>query len=431
MSQQSKHTQWLGRELRGWVKDGIIEEDTAEKLRVRYPESPSRSSSQALVRILAIIGSLLIGLGIILVFAYNWNDLSKTGKLVLSFVPLGISLFLSVFTLLRRFASAAWRESVSILVGLTIAACIGLVGQTLHIQSDLSEFYFVWLLACIPFLWALRSRSLFCLLSLLTVLWISSTNNYQETLVPLRYWIVTVPILAYLLFERRLAKSRLPLFVFAASQVWAFSVLGTIQFSFITPAFWAATTFVVFYLWDTRIDLNQAKLKSHPAGIVSKLGITFVAYVLSFDDAWNLGTGDHYMSVLGIASIAVYALAYLFFVVERLRVRSWMEIPWTVLPVLILLLSFDSVKGDGVAIVFNLYVLVLAVFAIIDGYRSDSMSRLNHGLIIILVLAVTRFFSGDFGMLARGMVFIGVGVGFLFANFHFIKRRKEGGNESV
>jgi hypothetical protein len=46
-------------------------------------------------------------------------------------------------------------------------------------------------------------------------------------------------------------------------------------------------------------------------------------------------------------------------------------------------------------------------------------------LLIITALIACRFFDTDFSFVVRGLVFIGVGVGFFATNYYMIKKRKK------
>ena len=74
-----KHIKWLLGEIDLWVKEGIIEPVQATALKARYPAA---AESVAWGRIIFFsIGAVLFGLGVILLFAYNWQGMHKFVKL--------------------------------------------------------------------------------------------------------------------------------------------------------------------------------------------------------------------------------------------------------------------------------------------------------------------------------------------------------------
>jgi hypothetical protein len=73
----------------------------------------------------------------------------------------------------------------------------------------------------------------------------------------------------------------------------------------------------------------------------------------------------------------------------------------------------------------NLLILVLAVYTIRDGAQRNHLGILNYGLLIITALICCRFFDTDFSFVVRGLLFIGVGVGFFVTNYYTIQKRKK------
>ncbi len=61
-------------------------------------------------------GALLIGAGIILMLAHNWEDLSRPVRAALSFLPLLLAQGLAGWALVRRPESLAWREGTGALL---------------------------------------------------------------------------------------------------------------------------------------------------------------------------------------------------------------------------------------------------------------------------------------------------------------------------
>ncbi|MFX0209510.1 MAG: DUF2157 domain-containing protein, partial [Candidatus Hodarchaeota archaeon] len=79
----TKYLRWLTKELELWCEDGIISKDQAEAIMGRYPDIPP---AHAWGRIIFFsLGAILVGLGVILLFAYNWRGLDKIVKLMVVF----------------------------------------------------------------------------------------------------------------------------------------------------------------------------------------------------------------------------------------------------------------------------------------------------------------------------------------------------------
>ncbi|MDQ8204440.1 DUF2157 domain-containing protein [Pelagicoccus sp. SDUM812003] len=426
---RSDPTLWLHKEIPKWQRAGIIDPATAERLRASYPlEDPERNAqSTLLIRSLATVGSLLIGLGIILIFAYNWDHIAKTVKLGLAFTPLSICFALAIYALRRRPDSVAWRESLGVSTCLCSAACIGLVGQTLQVQSNLSQFYFFWQLSCLPLLWAFHSRALYCLLCFLSLCWATSIRYDQFDLLPIYFAVAQGALLVYLTQERRHLLSKSSLLFFAVSTCWTFTMAATRAFPFSTAFLWLTLGLALFYLIGSSDEKRSDAL--NPTAVLSKLALTACGFILSFEDAWELTTYREASSSLTWIIVALACGAYLFVLIKQIREKDWYYLPWASIPLIVALgltlAAAELVSFSHAALFLTPYMGSLGVLAIFDGYRNTSIARLNHGLLIVITLAILRFFDGDMGMLARGIGFIVIGILFLATNIHFIKRSKE------
>jgi len=132
-----KAIQWLYGELPSLVSQGVLTPDSGDRLRAHYgPAEPERPARLAVI-IFGVLGALLIGAGVILVLAHNWEDLSRPVRAVLSFLPLVLAQGFGVWTVARRPQSLAWREGVGAMLFLMIGASISLVAQTYNRSPDM------------------------------------------------------------------------------------------------------------------------------------------------------------------------------------------------------------------------------------------------------------------------------------------------------
>eukprot|EP00320_Phaeocystis_rex_P001638 CAMPEP_0119066344 /NCGR_PEP_ID=MMETSP1178-20130426/8924_1 /TAXON_ID=33656 /ORGANISM="unid sp, Strain CCMP2000" /LENGTH=120 /DNA_ID=CAMNT_0007047939 /DNA_START=24 /DNA_END=383 /DNA_ORIENTATION=+ len=107
---------------------GVISEETARDIHAYY-HNKQEFSTNRLFMIFGVLGAILVGLGIILIIAHNWDDLSRTVKTIFAFVPLLTGQLLCVYGKFIKKDSAVWKESAPAFLCLTVAACISLVSQ--------------------------------------------------------------------------------------------------------------------------------------------------------------------------------------------------------------------------------------------------------------------------------------------------------------
>ncbi len=74
-----KNIKWLRVEIDQWLIEGLIAADQAEDLKRRYQVSEPGSAWGRII--FFSIGAVLFGLGVILLFAYNWEKMHKFAKL--------------------------------------------------------------------------------------------------------------------------------------------------------------------------------------------------------------------------------------------------------------------------------------------------------------------------------------------------------------
>ena len=86
---------------------------------------------------------------------------------------------------------------------------------------------------------------------------------------------------------------------------------------------------------------------------------------------------------------------------------------------------FIGTASTIAVVLVNVLVFLLGVFTIREGARKNHLGLLNYGLLIITALIICRFFDTDLSFVARGLLFVGVGAGFFFANYWMIQKRKE------
>ena len=145
--------------LKTWVEANIIDNAQKEKI-LEYEKTHNNG---LFWRAATIIAGLLIGCGICLIVASNWDKLSTQFKIIADFALFGAILYGAYFCLSK--GKKGLSELFLLLSFLMIAATIGLLGQTFNLDGGWRSFALFWALLGVPY--ALLSRSV-----LLNVLWI-------------------------------------------------------------------------------------------------------------------------------------------------------------------------------------------------------------------------------------------------------------------
>src|ERR1035437_1012580 len=165
----TKQIRWLRAEINRWTDEGLVTAEQADRLRQRYPE-PAEGPPWALL-VFASAGAVVVGLGIILLFAYNWDEIPKFGKLALVFGAV-IGTHAGGVVLHRK---GGWQqrlgEALSLLGTMFFGAAIWLIAQIYHIDEHYPNGFLLWGIGALLMAWALDSTPQALLATVLFTIW--------------------------------------------------------------------------------------------------------------------------------------------------------------------------------------------------------------------------------------------------------------------
>ena len=108
----------LRKEITELFNAGVINSETANRIN-EYYNSKSGTPQNRLVIVFGIFGALLVGLGIILILAHNWDEIGRPLRAAIAFGVLLLAQALTLYAVIRRAESVVWTEAAS---GLLVAA---------------------------------------------------------------------------------------------------------------------------------------------------------------------------------------------------------------------------------------------------------------------------------------------------------------------
>ena len=151
------HTGWLHRELDDWTRDGLIDTGQASAIRKRYPAGDSATGGR-LVTVIAIIGAVLCGLGIILFVGANWDGISHLERLVLLITTM-VALYAAGWRLRAGGRHDGIATALLLVATMTFGASVFLIGQTYHVRAHDPLGFLVWASAAAAMALVLGSRA--------------------------------------------------------------------------------------------------------------------------------------------------------------------------------------------------------------------------------------------------------------------------------
>lgn len=427
-----KYRKWLLQELPALETEGVITADERTRLAAHYEQIEPRSSPWITIT-LSSLGALLIGGGIILLFAHNWEHLSRTARAVLSVTPLGLATLVSAWSLGKHSKA---REAAGIFHALAVGAGIALIGQTYHLPSNTPAFLLSWALLTVPLVFILSSNGALLIYGGLITAW-SGAAQYTHGHA-LGFWLLLVPmaIRVGLMFKQdRTAPGTL-----VALWGFVFTVLGStaIVMERTMPGLWI----IVYASLLSGFGLLGLKLLPHqqgarnPLATSGVLGVSILTYLFSWHDLWKDIGWSHRRDLWNYPSWGVWAdiiltlvlvVAWALLAVRAFKPKFGPALILSIFPAMAVMgFALAELFTHGAffsAVFFNAFMLALGTAYLIDGCKHARLSRVNYGMLLLSGLILTRFFDGDFGFLARGIAFILIGAGFLAVNL-FISRRK-------
>lgn len=421
------------KDLPDLVEAGIVTEETAQKI-VAYYGRQSNPTANRLLVVFGILGALLVGMGIVVIIAHNWDSLPKAGKLFIGLFPLLAAQAVAGYLIVTGKDSRTWREGTATFLFFTVAISISIVSQTYNIEGDLGGFLLVWMALSLPVVYVLRS-SMASLLFISGITWYACEVGYfrYRNDHVLMYWLLFALILPFYYTEFIRSKNKNNFFHFHSwllglSVTICLGVFGDNRAEWIMVAY--LSLFSSFTILGEMEVFDTGRVLSNAFLVIGSLGVISSLLLLSFDWYWeelsvnslnNLAGVPEFWAGLTMTIGAVLLLPALLKEkpVPDINLKSFSFI-------LFIILFVVGIYQPALSqIVTNLTILVLAVHTISSGAKKNHLGILNYGLLIITALVLCRFFDTDFSFVARGILFIAVGAGFFASNYYMIRKRKK------
>lgn len=426
---------WLLQESQGWVESDIISSQQHQAINDLYQaELEESESTNWATNILVALGALLIGGGITLLFAHNWEHLGKGARTVLSFLPLVLSQALCIYTFKAKFSSIAWREAGATLVFMAIAASIGLIGQTYHIYGDLERFVFTWFLLGLPLMYLMRSSMVMILLTIL-ICWLCTFQGKV-------YWLLFLLILPYWIYSYRKQRNMAfywALWLAAVGFAVALMISSAYRYSLLTLyslPFLITMASAYYLLGKLLFGFENYKFWKNPLTSLGAIGVGIFSLILSFPEAsvsYNRSYHEKYtLNFPAYLDLAIFFLALTFIIFGLIRYRKQLELYQTFilamgLTGLLALLDFADIISleSWLGWLFNLIIIVTSGAIIFRSAEQGRTLALNGGLLWLSTLILLRFFDSDMSILWKALAFILIGSSFIGINVWFSRKQKQ------
>jgi len=385
-------------ELKAWISEGIIAPEQEERILSRYrvlEEAEEKAGSSKLITVISVMGSILIGVGVILFIAANWTMIPRWGKLSIIFLSLFASYAAGWYLRYEKKSFPKVGASLIFLGTIIFGAGIFLVAQIYHISVHYPNGPLMWGLGVLPLAYLLKFRSILFLTLLDLLLWMGMETSFR---VEGRGSIISVIVL----------------YLMAGLMLWA---LGLAHGKF-----------------------NGTREISSPYIVLGALSTFIPGYILTFEVVGQrLGTPE--LGPFYVFIAAIFVIAILLFVAGKEREKGWIAeaagltglmaiaffgiIPQMVVKAAVGDHYYHGMEYGGARIFSNLAYALMIVGIIVLGYVKKNNIYINIGILFFVLDVIARYFDFFWNLLPRSIFFIAGGIMLLAGGIFLEKKRRK------
>lgn len=384
----------LQKEIPRWVTHGLIDSEQSKNILEYYKVTADTLKTgrtyARLVTILATFGAILLGLGVILFFANNWDELSFYFKFALVIVLLlganAIAYFLKYRKRYERIGTGVFG-----LASIWFGASIVLIAQNYHFDFDNPD-YLIWCFAGIfPIAYLIKSRLVLIFATALGTIWLGWRFGevFHEDLaaVLLLSGAISFGTILYVIgiLHNRLVKTQL-----------------------------FGNTYILFSF------------------IISISALYFLSFADIHEDLESV-LPNHLLAILPviIGTIIFSSLTVLIIRLKEYDLAKWSSDKFElILLITIHLLSYVVILHPNIGeyfyfVLFNLVIIGASAAFILIGLSGRRSGIVNMGVCLFALIVITRYIDLFMGMLPTSLFFIGGGLVLFVGGFILEKYRRK------
>lgn len=409
-------------ESKKWVDAGLIDSGHEARINAFYK---GQVEYKRLINTVTSLGSILIGLGILLFVASNWQYLSRPTKISIIFFVIAFFHLTGFYFRYIKNKYFGLGEGFLLIGAFAFGAGVWLIAQMYHIHYNFSAGILFWILGILPVVVIFRSWTVLVLSAILSFIWLSSYQIYYLNR-EVYGFLVLLTVLVALCYSLR---QRFSLFVMvAAFAEWLFHfwVLKcfpreeTLDAGVLIPQIFLVTAYIFLgcILYGVGIWHERSNRYNCFSFLYKFLGVIFVTA-----SAYSLTFAHHYYK----DSVAVGAIGFrvlcviLFFISLAILYRLYKRAEGTpdakeaqFLLMLFLLAPFSLVLSlvslKAASVIYNLILLVQVFVFMYLGFVRHSEGIFRLAIIVFFIDILSRYFDTFWKMMPRSLLFIFGGI---------------------
>jgi uncharacterized membrane protein len=385
----------LEREIELWLKEGVLLPEQKERILARYrliKRADEKAGPGKLITTISILGSILVGVGVILFIASNWSAIPKWGRLLIVFFSMLASYGSGFYFRYEAKNYPRVGASLILLGSIIFGAGMFLIAQIYHITVHYPNGPLLWGLFVLPLAYLLRFKSIISLAILVLLVWLGMEAGYRAS---------------YDSYGETVAM--IPLFSIAGIALWAVGLMHR--------------------------EWKSLKIISSPYILVGTLLTFFTGYVLTFN-LYELGFRSDALFIFYPGIAILFLMAIIVRCLPQEKERGWIPETFGLIVmmgiVFYVILLFPKatpatptgMQGD-LRLFFNL-LFALEIFGlIILGFIRRYPTYVNIGLLFFSLDVFARYFDFFWGLLPRSLFFILGGLLLLFGGIILERKRRK------
>lgn len=419
---KNAHLRWLQQQAAEWRGKGIISEQQHQAILALYPEPANNNWGQWLIYAFAAV---ILGLGIVLFFAYNWQDMHRYLKLL---VVLTATCSVATATwFLQRKSTSPLADGLGLLWSMLFGAAIWLVSQIYHMDEHYPNFFMLWGLSALALAIILKHWMHSLLALLLLAVWAGAEMwEYNATLHP-----ALAALLALYVFCWRSQPGWLLLLSAYTSLLMLLSGLYNASGVFPEMVVLATSSLLICLGYAKGTSASQHQLR---LGLLYPAYTVVVLWLLAFGfDAKQLGwsteeTPAHWLGLLACAAV-VSAFATLLMLPDQCKnsrlERSAHLFLLAISNALVLSLAYIPrwLSGQVLDMLFILILVAHCMLFIRQGNRQQRGLMVGCFALLLAIVVFVRFMDLFDNLLLRSLAFVLVGLGLFLVGWYYQRNK--------
>lgn len=429
----------LFKEISLWTQEGIIRPEQADRIKQKYSEALAYNR---LVSTIFILGSVLIGLGIILFVASNWQYIGRPFKIGLIFCCILAFNMTGYYFRFEKGKFPKLGEALLFIGAISFGAGIWLIAQIFNIQYNYANGLLYWMIGILPAVFLLRSQSILILSSLLLPIWlgVAIADDYHK--IVYSFFILQAVILYFTYREKQ--KAALIISIIATG-IWLthyfyLRLEGTGQLAvnihLLYTNLFIAYGFILYYLgmWHYRNNNFASfsiiyKLFGIVFIFINNYSLTFVQHYKEFYDMVGQQAKSVYMPADALTVYLFYLLAGMLFLnfIFKLKSEENLKEAQAVLAFLfiqVIAMHLWPFSDKIISASYNIVLFTEIVTFLYLSYLLNEEYIFRLSLYIFALDVLTRYFDAFWKILPRSVFFMIGGAILVFGGIYMEKKRK-------